>query len=772
MKIKKIKISWFRGAADPVELDLSLKSIALYGENGSGKSSFIDAVEHNINSGRINHLAHEYSGKRQEKAVVNTHTPGSQNSEITIKLEDNSLIETKIFSNGTFTVNPTSSILTSWDYRCTILRQNEVADFIADTKGDKYSALLPLLGLSHLEIAAENLRKIERNLPIISSLQEKKREVERVNLKRKSVFGMAPSSDILIELKTFYSKYCGKPITDQTNFQLITETLDALNIKVSQFSSTQKIYSSFFELSRLDIEGNILAITESFLKLGESTEPLIAEKLAVLKSAISFSEKNTEEEVNCPACGKKVSSSSFSSHIKEEETLLKDAFTNFNVHKANINILCSNLETLKRILSQEQLKEWKSKQDTDMISGIESIDIDIFRNSYNTKTQEEIRKIVLPFIELAKLEVVNPLSDISDLLLDKTKVETINEIMKASSHSRSVKKIEETLGFIITLQKIYREQIRVQSAAIIGTISADVARMWGLLHPEERVEDVRLCLPEDVDKAIEIGLKFYGIEQDSPRLTLSEGHRNSLGLCIFLAMAKREDTPIFLDDVVVSFDRNHRGRVGTLLEQEFSDRQIILFTHERDWYIELKTQLDAKRWEYKSLMPWEGPDIGIRLAARQFGFDDARSQLLIAPDTAGNTARKIMDISLSFLAEDLGIRLPYLHREKNDHRVSHEFLAEIINASSSFEIKSDGTNYVSYTDAIEDFKTADKLLISWGNKSSHDFDIVKGEAAQLIDSCEKSLERFNCPNCKKRVTTLINPKTKVKLCECGFIRWK
>jgi len=72
MKIKKIKISWFRGAADPVELDLNLKSLVLYGENGAGKSSFVDAIEYNINNGRINHLAHEYSGKKQEKAVIKT----------------------------------------------------------------------------------------------------------------------------------------------------------------------------------------------------------------------------------------------------------------------------------------------------------------------------------------------------------------------------------------------------------------------------------------------------------------------------------------------------------------------------------------------------------------------------------------------------------------------------------------------------------------------------------------------------------------------------
>lgn len=60
MRIKSIKLAWFRGAADGVTLDTESKSIVVYGENGSGKSSFVDAVEHVLNDGRVGHLAHEH----------------------------------------------------------------------------------------------------------------------------------------------------------------------------------------------------------------------------------------------------------------------------------------------------------------------------------------------------------------------------------------------------------------------------------------------------------------------------------------------------------------------------------------------------------------------------------------------------------------------------------------------------------------------------------------------------------------------------------------
>ena len=46
MKIKSIKIKNFRGAKEEVALESNRgRSVLLYGDNGSGKSSFLDAVE-------------------------------------------------------------------------------------------------------------------------------------------------------------------------------------------------------------------------------------------------------------------------------------------------------------------------------------------------------------------------------------------------------------------------------------------------------------------------------------------------------------------------------------------------------------------------------------------------------------------------------------------------------------------------------------------------------------------------------------------------------
>ena len=96
MRIKSIALEWFRGAADRVTLEPDCKSLVVYGANGSGKSSFVDAVEYVLSHGRIRHLAHEYSGKHQEKGILNTHKPKDRKAALNVKFKDDSELKTDI----------------------------------------------------------------------------------------------------------------------------------------------------------------------------------------------------------------------------------------------------------------------------------------------------------------------------------------------------------------------------------------------------------------------------------------------------------------------------------------------------------------------------------------------------------------------------------------------------------------------------------------------------------------------------------------------------
>jgi energy-coupling factor transporter ATP-binding protein EcfA2 len=784
VRINTVKLSWFRGAAEEVILDPSSKSIIVYGENGAGKSTFVDAVEYLISAGKIGHLAHEQSGKRQERAVPNTQCPADKVSNFRIEFQDKSAIAIQIARDGSAKKTGTSSSgIENWDYRRTVLRQDEVAEFIKSTKGEKYSALLPLLGLGHLETIAENLRKLGKAIETEANVAGLKGSLEQVSKRRKTIFGEKEDDAIKASVRELHKKHCSLQNNSSDIILICKEAISAITTKIARSSADQRTHMILGDIAQVEIEQHVSAIRTASDKLAKSSEPLIAEKLQVLETASAYSKKIKEgEEIDCPACGQKVLQKNFEAHVNQERVRLESLVETFAARTRSLSELCDEIRSIKESLKKPELEKWidenADKKFSENLQELEGVNPQILRASCTEADLKKISELLPPLISVAKAASAKAPPEVQELTTDGQALETALLIFEARPIAEKIVKVRVLKNFIGKLEEGVRAEIGLQAKTIISAISADIQTMWKIIHPNEHIEDVRLQVSDNTEKAIDICLKFHGLDQESPRLTLSEGFRNSLGLCIFLAMAQREanyDRPIILDDVVVSVDRNHRGMIVEVLEKIFASRQLIIFTHDRDWFIELKQRLDG--WSFKALMPYETPALGIRWSAKSYGFDDARKFLTSDPDAAGNTARKIMDIELALFAEKLRIGLPYLHREKNDHRVAHEFLTQIIadgkkclqrkkapnDPKSEYEIDNEGL------DALIE---ADKLLVAWGNKASHTFDVVKSEATKLIDACEKALGILSCQACTKVIHRLDDPKSQVLQCGCGAIRWR
>ncbi len=67
-KIKALALKGIRGVREKFGLNLDGKSILIYGDNGTGKSSFTDALEW-LYYDQIEHLSNEEIGKKKEKML-------------------------------------------------------------------------------------------------------------------------------------------------------------------------------------------------------------------------------------------------------------------------------------------------------------------------------------------------------------------------------------------------------------------------------------------------------------------------------------------------------------------------------------------------------------------------------------------------------------------------------------------------------------------------------------------------------------------------------
>ena len=94
-KIKNISISRIRGVKNSLVLPLGGKSILLYGENGTGKSSISDAFEW-FYTERVSHLSGSEIDLKE--ALRNSYSKETDISSIAIEYNRNNLnIEKKIF---------------------------------------------------------------------------------------------------------------------------------------------------------------------------------------------------------------------------------------------------------------------------------------------------------------------------------------------------------------------------------------------------------------------------------------------------------------------------------------------------------------------------------------------------------------------------------------------------------------------------------------------------------------------------------------------------
>lgn len=784
MKVKSISLSWFRGAANSVTLETGMKNTVVYGSNGSGKSSFADALEYII-ARKILHLQHEYSGKQQEKGILNTHKPSKQDAVITITLDTPLQLAAKIASDGSPSFSSTPKglidVVQTWRPEQLLLRQNEVSDFVNDTKGGKYSVLLPLLGLSNFECAADNISKLNALVTQISLIDSKKWQLTEANAKVAKYFSDTKDATVIQKLKAIAGDY-GIEIDSYPSVEQLLDALHAvLMAMVNSMTPEITIYTLLKQIHELDLPKILSSAMKKQAQIQGKIDRLLDNRIQVLLEAQQYLTNVAPDthSIECPACGQTITRTQFQKHVETELTSLNTLCSGRDAAKEARKKLKDSIDqTLANLSDENILALLKKKTNAGLkvtVEKLSSFNATTWHNQFTTADQILLSSLIEPIASFAK-EVVNKAPPSNAKLMEDLEIiattKTIPQMRRLETEVSSINLITDGL---VKAEADIRKAIRSKTKAMITVITKDIQGLWSKIHPQEPIESITLYLPEDADKSIDISLKFFGISQPSPRLTLSEGHRNSLGLCIFLALARlpiNADKPIFLDDIVSSLDRGHRNNVTKLLLNDFGERQILLFTHDRDWFQELKIELPSKTWKKMVVKPWQSPSVGIQWSESEDTYDDARALMPISCEAAGNCVRGIMDTQLSIMAEKLRIKMPYLRGDKNDFRTCVSFLNSIISESPSRLKKKEGTAWNQYDEPIQHWKRANELLIAFADRSSHGGSLVPGELDDLIQACEVATSKFKCPDCGQYFWIADQANKEVLQCNCGNMHWK
>jgi DNA-binding transcriptional regulator YiaG len=133
------------------------------------------------------------------------------------------------------------------------------------------------------------------------------------------------------------------------------------------------------------------------------------------------------------------------------------------------------------------------------------------------------------------------------------------------------------------------------TTAALETIYDQVQDLFAELYAEINKDDEGNFKAELRPEPGKLGLAvdFYGRGKFPPGAYHSEGHQDSMGLCLYLALMSHLLGEKFrfavLDDVLMSIDQGHRREVCALLKAKFPQTQFVLTTHDRIWLNHMKS---------------------------------------------------------------------------------------------------------------------------------------------------------------------------------------
>ncbi len=174
LRIKNLKAKCFRGIVE-TSLEFDGKSIILFGENGQGKSSFVDALEY-LFRGQVSYL------EEAQATSTSRHVPhiasDKKNCEVEIEFQDGSKI-IRNFRQGISQIpTHTQSYFQQGAESPFILRRKYLLDFILAQPAPRYERLAALIRISDLENVELSLMRRRDQL---------KEEVERIKYNLKDI---------------------------------------------------------------------------------------------------------------------------------------------------------------------------------------------------------------------------------------------------------------------------------------------------------------------------------------------------------------------------------------------------------------------------------------------------------------------------------------------------------------------------------------------------------------------------------------------------------
>ena len=694
-KIREICFRLFRGLPD-YTCKLNGKSIAILGGTGKGKSAIVDGIEfffsgslrrfHGEGSGNIDaDTAIRHVLKKDQPLVELAFTPtnesvGRRLGELSIPTATHPSVQ------GYIVRHPPAEAF--------VLRRSQLLEFVQYQDAERYQKFIRLLGLDDIDAAQKSFVDADEMIEAqLSACRQRLRNAVQSFIDFDVDWVPTNLSDILAKCAEVAHPFDVDTLTDWQQLDSAIPVLDAKRSKETK----QRIDALNLAIDHLgvkvpsEIETIVAAVNQLHSQLrkmqAESEEVVRGE---VIKEGLKYFQEHPDI-TECPLCEHTLEEGyqAVFERLGERNRALAELRDLETQRSEKLDALITTLQRLLHQLEEEQ-KDHTVYPEGDariLVKHYEALQewMKLIKSTKEQRAYEDV--IVPPIVEAVRsvrLTIHDSLAKGRDGLIQPDAValeKAVGFLQRAKDKEPRIRAAESALADSLRLwdamhdvKEAFSRARKSAVQAVFNKIAKKVIDYYGKLHDYKYANESSECTDLSLKSTsraaaggLQLTIEFLGIvDSCDPRAFLSEGHLDSLGLCLYLAtvrMFNNSGSLLVLDDVLTSIDREHRHRVAELLLEEFSDFQFVVTTHDEYWFDLLKSKVLARgeqdKWRFKRIARWtleKGPES----AAYEGTWDWIESNLVEeAYRELGGSLRLVLEDFLKRVADKMELKVKY-----------------------------------------------------------------------------------------------------------------
>lgn len=637
--IRSIRFEHFRGLPKS-NFDLKGKSLVLLGSNGKGKSAVVDGIEF-LFSGQVGRFIGTGTGSIDHDDAIQ-HVKKLGVPKVTLSLSPSNGAIYRSLDSETLSITDRPSVKAYLANHpgvdAFILRRSKILDFVCDQDADRYRKFIQLLGVSHVDTLQRTFVGAEKQAND-SAQRARNAYLTKLAVFRDPVAKFDPQNlaQILARVSEAVTAFGLEKLTQWSDAEIRLPLLKAMRPEANKekIDALTRALVSLENPLPPDIGSDIATantLRHELATLGTSS--VDAPRSNIIAEAIGYLTKHSAE-TNCPLCEKDFDQPLANVLIRLKQRgdalrELREAVTNRKAAVGRVlrygEVVVAQIDkdlehsTLLEPATKQTLRDARatglrwlrsvkraeaSSSDSDLAASQRLSTLAATRTASALVLKAQKAALVAP--DTSKLEtaialVEKGIAAHSEIAMAEGLISGAIELARRATVAKDAfSKARES-----AIQKVFE--------AIAETVLNYYRRLHDFDDDSERSECTALELKPTSRAAaggLRLAIQFLGLaDSKDPRAFLSEGHLDSLGLCLFLATVRIFNPPgslLVLDDVLTSIDREHRRRVGELLFQEFADYQIVLTTHDEHWHDLLKSSAEVwaqGKWTFAKVQSW------------------------------------------------------------------------------------------------------------------------------------------------------------------------